>query len=120
MKIREKLIILFSVITAMVVLTASLPAYYYIRHTVVNSIESEMSAIISNEVQAIDSWLGKKTKVLENTANLISKTVAVGEIPVSYLQAAEADKDIKISYIGLSDGRFINSKGETPSAGYLS
>ncbi|HML35687.1 methyl-accepting chemotaxis protein [Sporomusa sphaeroides] len=118
MKIREKLIILFSVITAMVVLTVSLPAYYYTRHTVVNSIESEMSAIVSNEVQAIDSWLSKKTKVLENTANLISRTVAGGEIPVSYLQAAEADKDIRISYIGLSDGRFINSKGETPSAGY--
>ena len=120
MKIREKLIILFSVITAMVVLTVSLPAYYYTRHTVVNSIESEMNAIISNEVQAIDSWLSKKNKVLENTANLISKTVAAGEIPVSYLQAAEADKDIRISYIGLSDGRLSIVKGKPRRPVYLS
>ena len=119
MNIRTKLILVFSVVSAIILLASSLTGYFFAKERFAENIEKQMTAAINSHVSKLDGWLLTKTKVVEITAGTIQTTVGNGEVPAAMLMGYKnRDKDLADVYFGSSEGKLVTGSGWVPPADF--
>lgn len=119
MSIRTKLVLVFSVVSAIILLASSLTGYFFTKTIFAENIEKQMTATINSHVSKLDGWLIAKTKVVDFTAGTIQAAVGSGEVPAALLMGYKnRDKELADVYIGTTEGKMIAGSGWVPPADF--
>lgn len=119
MKLKSKLTLVFSLLTAVILLVASTAGYLFTKEQVTTGIQKEMTASASSHVNRLDGWLLSKAKMLEITTGTIQSTLGDGEPTVQSLAGYKtADKELSDVYYGSKEGKMVDGSGWTPPADY--
>lgn len=115
MSIRNKMMLVFSFVSALILLAASLTGYIFAKDRFTENIENQMRSTISAHVNKLDGWLVAKQKLVEVTAGTIQTAGGQGEIPASLLMGYKnVDKEFSDIYLGTTDGKVVSGKGWVP------
>ena len=118
MKIRTKLVVVFSLVAVVVLLAVSMSGYFYAKAYFQNSIEQQL--LLNGEANAnrLEGWLDAKKRVVQLTASTI-QTASEGSVPVSLLQGYQStDKEFNDIYAGTTTGALVSGSGWTPPSGF--
>lgn len=119
MSIRTKMVLIFSVVSAIILLVASVTGYYFTKARFSENIEKQMTATINSNVNKFDGWLIAKQKVVEITAGTMRSAVGDGEVPVALLMGyRDIDKELSDVYYGSADGKMTDGSGWVPPADF--
>lgn len=119
MKLKIKLTLLFSLLTAVTLLLSSIVGYEFTKVQVTTGIEEQMKASVNSHVNKLDGWLISKAKMLDITAGTIRSTVGDGEINVPLVAGYRTvDKELSDVYFGSTDGKMVDGSGWAPPADY--
>ena len=119
MKIRTKLVVVFSLVAVGVLLAVSMSGYFYAKAYFQTSIEQQL--LLNGEANAnrLEGWLDAKKRVVQLTAATIQTVSADGAVPVSLLQGYQStDKEFNDVYAGTTTGALSSGAGWTPPAGF--
>lgn len=112
MKLREKLTLVFSLLTLLILLFVSTGGYLFAKEQVDNSIKREMTESINAHVNKLDGWLIAKTKMLEMKLGTLQTFNGDNPITVPMLAGYEkVDKDLAYLYFGQIDGKHVDGGG---------
>lgn len=117
MKLRVKFL-LFSVVCGLVLMAVSLIGYLYAGQQVSKNIESEMTNVVSAEVNQMDGWVMSKARTAEAVGWAISKGLSDQEITTALLSGYKEDKEISALYVGLENGSFLTGSGQKVQANF--
>ncbi|MBP2662818.1 MAG: mcpA 2 [Firmicutes bacterium] len=118
MSIRTKMVLVFSVMSAIILLVASSAGYFFTKERISENIEKQMTANIDAHVNKLDGWLVSKRKEVELTAGTI-QAVGNREISVALLQGYKSmDSELNDVYFASVDGKLVSGSGWVPPAGY--
>lgn len=119
MNLKSKLTLIFSVVSALILLVSSTAGYLFTKEQVVSGIQAEMAASINAHVNKLDGWLISKSKMLEITVGTLRSSSGDAELTVPMLAGFKSvDKEISDVYFGSLDGKMIDGSGWNPPAGY--
>lgn len=119
MNLRGKLTLIFSLLSAGILLVSSIAVYMFTKDQLTAQIHQEMKASAASHVNKMDGWLISKAKMLEITAGTIKSTHGDGEITVPMMAGYKnVDKEISDVYFGSAEGKMIDGSGWTPPADY--
>ncbi len=119
MNLKRKLTLIFSLLSAMILLISLLTGYMFAKEQVTKGIQEEMKASANSYVHNLDGWLIGKSKILEHTTATIQSTFGDGDITVPMVAGYKvSDKEISDMYFATVDGKMIDGSGWTPPAGY--
>lgn len=119
MKLMGKLALIFSLVTAVIVLVASMAGYLFAREQMTVGIQKEMTAIVDAQASKLDGWLASKVKLLETTAGTIRSSIGDGEVTSGMLAGYQTvDKEFSDVYFGTTDGKMVDCSGWIPPADY--
>lgn len=119
MSIRTKMILVFSVVSAIILLAASFAGYFFTKARFSDNIEKQMTATINANVNKLDGWLMTKAKVIEITEGTIRAAGDGGDVPVSLLMGYKSkDKDLSDVYFGSAEGKLVDSSGWVPPSDF--
>ncbi|MDR3589125.1 MAG: methyl-accepting chemotaxis protein [Negativicutes bacterium] len=119
MSIRTKMVLIFSVVSAIILLVASATGYYFTKNRLSENIEKQMTATINSHINKLDGWLIAKTKVVEITASTMQSAAGDGEVPVSLLMGyRNMDKELSDVYYGSLDGKMVDGSGWVPPSDF--
>ncbi|MCE5285907.1 MAG: methyl-accepting chemotaxis protein [Pelosinus sp.] len=119
MKLRTKLVLIFSLLTACSLLLISTIGYFYTNHIFTEKIIAEMDAAVTAHVNRFDGWLVGKSNGLQMTAGTLNASLGEADIQMSQLTGYKnADKDISDLYLGTPDGKIIDGSGWNPPADF--
>ncbi|SDF18340.1 methyl-accepting chemotaxis protein [Sporomusa acidovorans] len=117
MKLQVKFL-LFSVVCGLVLMAVSLIGYLYSEQQVSKNIESEMTNVVSAEVNQMDGWVMSKARTAEAVGWAISKGLSDQEITTALLSGYKEDKEISALYVGLENGKFLTGSGQKVQANF--
>jgi len=119
MNLKTKLTLIFSLLSAIILLVSSVTGYLFTKEQVVAGIQEEMKASANSHVNKLDGWLIGKTKILETTAGTIQSTAGDGEITIPMVAGYKTvDKEVSDVYFGSIDGKMVDGSGWIPPADY--
>lgn len=119
MKLKLKLTLLFSLLTAVTLLLSSFAGYTFTKKQVTAGIHEEMRVNVHAQVNKLDGWLTAKAKMLEVTAGNIQSAVGDGEITAPMVAGYKTvDKELSDMYFGTISGKMIDGRGWVPPADY--
>lgn len=119
MSIRTKLVLVFSIIAAIIVVASSGTGYFFTKNRLSENIERQMTATISAHVNRLDGWLVAKEKIVETTAGTIQSVSGSGPVPASLLAGYKSmDQDLNDVYFGSAEGKIVLGNGWVPPAGF--
>ncbi|MGI5921282.1 MAG: methyl-accepting chemotaxis protein [Syntrophomonadaceae bacterium] len=118
MKLKLKLLVVFSLVLGISLAAVSYLGYSYAKKQLVTSIKEQMLVTAEGNTHELDGWLVAKSKTAETICNTIESSVGNGPVPVSYLHAYKKDPALSDLYIGFTDGTFLDGSGWTPPASY--
>jgi len=119
MNLKNKLTLIFSVLSALMLLVSSMAGYMFTKEQVLTGIQAEMTASVNAHVNKLDGWLISKAKMLEITAGTLQSSFGDNEITVPMLAGYKtADKEISDAYFGSVEGKMVDGSGWTPPADY--
>ncbi|WP_378954650.1 methyl-accepting chemotaxis protein [Pelosinus sp. sgz500959] len=119
MNLKVKLTLIFSLLSAVILLVSSLAGYIFTKEQVTKGIQQEMKANIDSHVNKLDGWLLSKGKMIEITAGTIQSTFSEGEITVPMVAGYRTvDKEFSDVYFGSVQGKMVDGSGWTPPADY--
>ncbi len=119
MRLKGRLTLTFSLLTAAILLVLSCIAYSYTKDLVTKGIEEEMKASVGSHVNKLDGWLTSKSKMLAITAGTIQGIAGGSEITVPMVAGYKSvDQELSDFYFGSSDGKMVDGSGWTPPADY--
>lgn len=119
MNLKMKLTLLFSLLSATILLVSSVAGYMFTKEQVTTGIQEQMHSVVNAHVNKLDGWLVSKAKMLEITAGTLHSTIGDGEITVPMLGGyKQADKELSDLYVGMADGKMIDGSGWAPPADY--
>lgn len=119
MNLKTKLTVVFSLLSAIILLVSSIVGYRFTKEQVLLGIQEEMKQSSSAYVNQLDGWLISKAKMLEITAGTLQSTVGDAEITVPMLAGYKTvDKEISDFYFGTVDGKMIDGSGWNVPADY--
>jgi methyl-accepting chemotaxis protein len=111
--------LVFSVVSVIILLAASMTGYFFAKTRVSENIEKQMTAIINAHVNKIDGWLVAKQKVVEITAGTMQTSVGNGDVPSSLLSGYRSiDRELSDVYFGSVEGKMVDGSGWTPPADF--
>ncbi|MDD2421918.1 MAG: methyl-accepting chemotaxis protein [Heliobacteriaceae bacterium] len=114
MKLRFKLLVVFSLVLGIALVSVSYLGYSNAKSQLVTGIETQMFSVAEGKAQELDGWLVSKAKVVETVANTVQDVVADQPIPVSFLHCYKKDPAFSDLYIGFTDGSFLDGSGWVP------
>lgn len=82
MNLKKRLTLIFSVLSALMLLASSLAGYFFARTQVVAGIEAEMTASIDAQVKKLDGWLAGKAGMLAITGGTLQSSFGDAEFTV--------------------------------------
>lgn len=119
MNLKVKLTLIFSVLSAVILLVSSLVGYTFTKEQVTKGIQDEMKANVNSHVNKLDGWLISKGKMLEMMVGTLQSSYGDAPITVPMLAGYKmADKELSDVYVGTPDGKMIDGSGWTPPADY--
>ena len=119
MNLKVKLTLIFSVLSAVILLVSSLAGYIFTKEQVTKGIQTEMEANVSSHVNKLDGWLISKARMLEMTVGTLQSTFGDSEITVPMVAGYRTvDKELSDVYFGSAAGKMIDGSGWTPPADY--
>lgn len=119
MNLKVKLTLIFSLLSAVILLVSSLAGYIFTKEQVTKGIQGEMKASVNSHVNKLDGWLISKAKMIEITAGTIQSIIGDGEITVPMVAGYKpVDKELSDVYFGSAAGKMIDGSGWTPPADY--
>lgn len=119
MKLKAKMTLLFSLLTAAILLVSSGVGYFFTKQQLATGIQQEMKTNAMAQVNRLDGWLVGKAKMLEITAGTIQRIAGDGAITVPMLDGYKTvDKELSDVYFGSVDGKMIDGSGWNPPADY--
>ncbi len=114
MSIRTKMVLVFSVMSAIILLIASSAGYFFTKDRFSDNIEKQMTATINAHVSKLDGWLLTKRKVVEITKGTIQAS-GNSRVALPLLQGAMSmDKDFNDVYFAYLDGKLVSGSGWIP------
>lgn len=118
MSIRTKLVMVFSVMSAIILLVASSAGYFFTKERFSENIEKQMTATVNAHVNKLDGWLVAKRKEVEITAGTI-QALGNSEVPAAILQGYKSmDGEFNDVYFASGDGKLVSGNGWAPPAGF--
>ena len=119
MTVRTRLILIFSLLSAAMLLIATSTGYFFTKSQLDEEIHKELALASQSQIHQLDGWLINKTKILESTASTIESTTGTAAVLGPHLSGYQKiDKGILSVYMGTSDGKMIDGSGWTPPADY--
>jgi methyl-accepting chemotaxis protein len=119
MNLKSRLTIIFSLLTAVILLISSFVGYYYAKDLVINGMQEEMKANAGSHVNKLDGWLIGKAKILEITVGTLQSMAGDAEITVPMITGYKTvDKELSDVYFGSAEGKMVDGSGWTPPADY--
>lgn len=119
MSIRTKMVLVFSVMSAVILLFASVSGYFFARNQFSEHIEKQMTATINTHVNKLDGWLIAKKKMVEITAGTIQASSSEGQVPAALLKGYKnVDKELTDVYFGSAEGKLVSGSGWVPPADF--
>ena len=85
MNLKTKLTLIFSLLSAIILLVSSVMGYMSTKEQVLAGIQGEMKESVNAHVNGLDGWLVSKAKLLEITAGTIQSTFGDSEITIPML-----------------------------------
>lgn len=95
MSIRTKMVLVFSVMSAIILLIASMAGYFFAKNRFSENIKKQMTAAINAHVNRIDGWLAGKKKVVEIISGTIQAAADNGTeliLPIAYRRKQTAGR----------------------------
>nr|WP_092073408.1 methyl-accepting chemotaxis protein [Dendrosporobacter quercicolus]NSL48071.1 methyl-accepting chemotaxis protein [Dendrosporobacter quercicolus DSM 1736]SDM61768.1 methyl-accepting chemotaxis sensory transducer with Cache sensor [Dendrosporobacter quercicolus] len=118
MKLRLKLILVFSFLSVCILLFATITGYLFAKKQLISGMQNEMQSELLAHSNKLEGWLLSKGKMLEMTAGLLQNTDEA-QIQPSLLSGYKvADQEISDLYLGYTDGKMIDGSGWQPPADY--
>jgi methyl-accepting chemotaxis protein len=112
MKIKTKLILIFSVLTGGSLLLISVIGYFYTNSIFTEKIINEAEVTVASHVNHLDDWLVGKTNGLNMAASTLNAVLGEADFTASQLAGYKnADKEISDFYLGTPDGKMIDGYG---------
>lgn len=93
MKIRAKMVLGFSTITCIILLTVAAYSFSNIKNQITEKINAESISILIENSNELTNWFMDKAKNIEITSMLITDT-SKGDLDATYLQHYKNDMDI--------------------------
>ncbi|WP_319403535.1 hypothetical protein [uncultured Anaeromusa sp.] len=90
MNLKSKLTLIFSLVSALMLLVSSTAGYLFTKEQVVSGIHTEMTASINAHVNKLDGWLIGKAKMLEITVGTLRSSSGDAEMTVPMLAGTKA------------------------------
>jgi len=119
MNLKTKLTLIFSLLSAIILLVSSVMGYMSTKEQVLAGIQGEMKESANAHVSTLDGWLVSKAKLLEITAGTIQSTFGDGEITIPMLAGYKnVDKEVSDVYFGSVEGKMVDGSGWAPPADY--
>jgi len=119
MSIRIKMVLVFSVMSAIILLVASMTGYHFVKNRSSENVEKQMAATLNAHVNKLDGWLIAKKKMVEITAGTIQSAVGDDVVPASLLMGYKnIDKELADIYFGSAEGKLISGDGWVPPADF--
>lgn len=120
MKVKEKLTVTFSVLTAGALLIISIIGYAYTSRLVEENLRREMEESVASGVHMFEGWLTGKIKILQITGQTV--VTIPGSIenldPLHLGGFKTVDSEMYSLWIGTAEGKMIDAKGWQPPPGY--
>lgn len=118
MRLRTKLLLIFTIVSGLSLLVVSFAGYMNAKASVSKGINEQMNAIAEAYSHKVEGWLNGKIKYLEAIGS-ISQTSQVGtEVLHNYLSVYKNDSELADLFVGFTDGKFVNGSGNTLPPGY--
>ena len=107
MTLKQKFLILTGLIGVLLAIV-SIVGYFNARDNLSNSVDNELTAVVTAQANLLDGWLKEKGSSIEHESNLLSEFNgdAARLKNRDYLSLAKSDKDIAEMTLGLEDGYF--------------
>lgn len=119
MKLTGKLTLIFSLLTAAILLVSSVAGYMYAKKQVTTRIQEEMKVSVISHVHKLDGWLISKAKMLEITVGTLQSVIGDGEITAPMVAGYKTvDKELSDMYFGSIEGKMVDGSGWTPPVDY--
>ncbi len=118
MNVRNKLILIFSLLAAIILLISTGAGYIFTKEQLTKEIYSALDNVSKAQIHKLDAWLANKARTLEITESTIQKTTGGNVAPVHLSGYKTVDKELSDMYIGTPEGVMIDGSGWTPPAGY--
>ncbi|MCX7773131.1 MAG: methyl-accepting chemotaxis protein [Clostridia bacterium] len=121
MKLKTKLVILFTVISILSLSPVAIIGYSSINNQTTGVIDEKMSATADVLAGKLDGWLTERAKIVETIGLTINGGINESELSASHLQALKSEsnaKSISDIYVGLESGSFIDGSGWVPDSSY--
>lgn len=117
MKLKMKFF-LFSGICGLVLLIVSFIGYLYAAQQVTKTIESEMTNVVSAQVNQMNGWMMSKARTAEAVGWAIGGGLKDQEITAALLSGYKQDKELSALYVGLENGQFVTGSGQTTQTNF--
>lgn len=114
MKLKLKLLVVFSLVLGVSLVAVSYVGYSYAKKQLITSIEAQMLSRADANAYVLDGWLVSKAKIAETVCHTIEFIAGEDPIPESYLYAFKKDSALSDLYIGFPDGSFLDGTGWVP------
>jgi methyl-accepting chemotaxis protein len=112
------MVLVFSVMSAIMLLIASSAGYFFTKERFSENIERQMTASINGHINKLDGWLVAKREEVEITAGTIQAS-GNGKAVLNLLQGAKSmDKDLNDIYFAPLDGKLLSGSGWIPPADF--
>ncbi|SEP36653.1 methyl-accepting chemotaxis protein [Propionispora vibrioides] len=118
MNVRNKLILIFSLLAAAILLVSTGAGYFFTKDQLTKEIYTALDNVSKAQVHKLDGWLISKAKILEYMDVTIQKTVGDNAQPAHMSGYKLVDKEISDMYIGTAGGVMIDGSGSSLPADY--
>jgi methyl-accepting chemotaxis protein len=119
LKLRGKLTLIFSLLTLVILLVASIAGYKFVEQQVMLGIEKQLNESINANVNKLDGWLISKAKMLEITSGTVRSIISDGEISAPMMAGYKTvDKEVSDVYFGSIEGKMLDGSGWNVPADY--
>jgi methyl-accepting chemotaxis protein len=119
MKLKGKLMLVFSLLVGISLATTSAIGYFYSQRILSDSVEEGMRLEVAQFSNMFEGWLQTKGRSVETTAAIVEDAVGDGQISKGYVTSFLRDPDIADIYIGFeADGSFLDGGDWIPPADY--
>lgn len=120
MKVATRLVLTFSIVTAVALFLLSAIGYQYTSRQLTESIQNEMKEIVNTHVSTLDVRLDNKVKILQSKGNMVAKKGSrLNQLTdEDFGEFSSADEDLANLYFASIHGKTFDGSGWKPYAGF--
>lgn len=118
MKLKTKMILIFTLVASISVSAVSLAGYYFAKEQLTRDAEAQMKSALAGYSNSVDGWLSSKMQVMQTTRKIVEATAGNGYLTTNLLAAQKNDDAFLSIYAAYADGKYFDSTDWVPPADY--